>query len=410
MLELRTYQEELSVRMYDTLKRLGIVYLSAEVRTGKTATSLETCKKCGAKNVLFLTKKKAISSIEKDYKAFGFDNYFNITVINYESLHKMDGAFDLLVIDESHVNGAFPKPNKTSKLIKLKYSHLPMILLSGTPAVESSSQWFHQFWISLHSPFKSYGSFYKWANDFVDVFEVNFGNGYPSKNYSKARTEQVLNIIEPYLITFTQKDAGFETSVKENILYSQPLDRTKAIAKQLIKDRVVNGKDDVILADTPVKLMSKLHQIWNGTCIGESGNIIFIDDTKIDFIRNHFEGKKIALFYYFKAELELIKKEYGDNVTTDLEEFNITNKNIALQQSGLEGINLSKADYIVYYNFGFSGKNLIQSLDRMTTMNRKSNDVYFVFERGGMSEKVYKAVSQKKNYNIKLFSKDFLNG
>ena len=44
-----------------------------------------------------------------------------------------------------------------------------------------------------------------------------------------------------------------------------------------------------------------------------------------------------------------------DELTTDLEEFNTTNKSIALQiVSGREGINLSAAKYIVYYNIDFS--------------------------------------------------------
>ena len=40
--------------------------------------------------------------------------------------------------------------------------------MSGTPAVESYSQLYHQFYISAFSPFKDYTNFYKWANDFVD--------------------------------------------------------------------------------------------------------------------------------------------------------------------------------------------------------------------------------------------------
>ena len=63
---LRDYQIELSEKAVKILRLKNIVYLSMEVRTGKTLTSLNTAKLYGAKNVLFLTKKKAISSIEKD--------------------------------------------------------------------------------------------------------------------------------------------------------------------------------------------------------------------------------------------------------------------------------------------------------------------------------------------------------
>ena len=102
------------------LKEKKIVYLQFSVRVGKTATALETCRLYGAKKVLFLTKKKAISSIESDYKDFGFT--FDLTVINNESLQKItDNDFDLVIQDEAHSMGAFPKPSKRTKDFKLRF-------------------------------------------------------------------------------------------------------------------------------------------------------------------------------------------------------------------------------------------------------------------------------------------------
>jgi len=34
------------------------------------------------------------------------DSYFDLTIVNYESLHKIEGEFDLVVLDESHSMGA----------------------------------------------------------------------------------------------------------------------------------------------------------------------------------------------------------------------------------------------------------------------------------------------------------------
>jgi hypothetical protein len=65
-----------------------------EVRTGKTLIFL-AADKYGAKEVLLLTKKKAIASIQKDYEAL--QPGFNLYVTNYEAAHtltKLD--FDLL--------------------------------------------------------------------------------------------------------------------------------------------------------------------------------------------------------------------------------------------------------------------------------------------------------------------------
>ena len=50
----------------------SILYLAMEVRTGKTLTLLNIAEKAGATSVLFVTKKKAMSSIEKDYESRTF--------------------------------------------------------------------------------------------------------------------------------------------------------------------------------------------------------------------------------------------------------------------------------------------------------------------------------------------------
>jgi len=100
---LRDYQEDISKKANHILTSKGMVYLCMSVRTGKTLTSLETARLFGAKRVLFLTKKKAISSIESDYINFGYDNHFELFVHNDESMHKIDGKFDLVVHDEHHV-------------------------------------------------------------------------------------------------------------------------------------------------------------------------------------------------------------------------------------------------------------------------------------------------------------------
>jgi hypothetical protein len=407
IMELRQYQKEISVKANDILKELNIVYLSMEVRTGKTLTSLNIAKLHGSKNVLFLTKKKAIPSIKDDYIKFNFNKFFKLTVVNDESIHKVEDDFDLVIHDEHHRFGAFPKPNKTAKIFKDKYSKLPMIFLSGTPFPENYSQVYHQFWCSKHSPFNKYINFYKWAKDFVNITQVNFGFGLKNV-YSNGDYNKIKPIIDKYLITFTQKEAGFETKVNEKILYCEMKPIIKKLCDKLKKDLVIQGKEEIILADTGVKLQSKIHQLCSGTVKFESGKSTVIDYSKAEFINNYFKGKKIGVFYKFKEEFNALKHIFKDNLTDDLEEFNTTNKNIALQiVSGREGISLKNADYLVYYNIDFSAVSYWQSRDRLTTMERKENNIFWVFSKGGIEDKIYKSVQSKKDYNLRLFKKDY---
>ena len=404
-MKLRDYQIKLSTQASEILEHKKIVYLAMEVRTGKTLTALNIAKLYEAKNVLFLTKKKAISSIQWDFDNFGFD--FDLTIINDESLHLVNGDFDLIIHDEHHRFGAFPKPNKVAVLFKKRYSHLPMIFLSGTPTPESHSQWFNQFWVSDHSPFKKYVNFYKWAVDYVDIKQRNIGYAV-IKDYSTANETLIKRILQNYIITFTQAQAGFTTSVKEMVLECEMQPITKLIIDRLKKDLVVkNAEGQIILADTGVKLMQKVHQLSSGTCKFEDGTSKVIDNSKALFILDKFTGVKIAIFYKFKEEWNALKSVYGDNLTDSVEEFDNTDKCIALQiVSGREGISLKNAKYLVYYNIDFSATSYWQSRDRLTTMQRQENEVFWIFSKGGIENDIYKTVLKKKDYTLKIFKEN----
>ena len=408
-MELRKYQDEIANKATKILSECGFVYLSLEVRCGKTLTALETCKLYEAKKVLFITKIKAFSSIQGDYDNFGYK--FDITIINKESIHKvLTNDFDVVIIDEAHGLAAFPKASKYQKDIRKRFSKKPIIFLSGTATPESFSQWYHQLQVTDKSPFKQYTNFYKWANDYVNVIEQNLGYA-RVKVYKDGIESKILPQIQPYIITFTQAQAGFTSEVNEHILECPMEDITYDIIKRLKRDKIVQGKSGLILGDTGVKLMQKVHQLSSGTCKFEDGTSMVIDYSKAKFIKWKFENEKIAIFYKFKEELNALRQVYGaENLTEDLDEFNTTNKVIALQiVSGREGISLKNAKYLVYYNIDFSATSYWQSRDRLTTMERSSNDVYWIFSKGNNSieKNIYKSVMNKKNYTLSNFKKDY---
>ena len=406
-IKLRDYQEDISKKANHILTNKGLVYLCMSVRTGKTLTSLETARLFGAKKMLFLTKKKAISSIESDYINFGYDKHFELFVHNDESMHKIDGKFDLVVHDEHHRFGSFPKPSLGAKTFKKMFGHLPAIFLSGTPSPENYSQFYHQFWCSGYSPFKEV-NFYKWAANYVNIKMKHLGYA-QVKDYTDADLNKIMSVIKPYIITFTQEQAGFTSEIEEEILKVKMKDSTYEMCKRLRKDLVIEGKKQVILADTAVKLQQKLHQMYSGTIKFESGDSMVIDLSKAEFIYSRFENRKIGIFYKFVEELNALKTIFSDKLTTDLDEFNETGKSIALQiVSGREGISLKNADFLVFYNIDFSATSYWQARDRQTTIDRKFNKVYWIFSEGGIEEKIYKSVIKKKSYTTNHFKKDYL--
>jgi len=418
-MKFRNYQLEIIEMGTDILWKKGLVYLAMEVRTGKTLTALGICSESNATNVLFITKKRAIPSIQSDFEMLGKD--FRLTIINYESLHKVESPqtvsageipfqkFDIIICDEAHCLGAFAKYNKRSKQVKdlLARHQSALILLSGTPTPESFSQIYHQVWGHPQNPFSHYKNFYAWAKDYVNIKQKRIRGNWVN-DYSSGKEQKILDAMQPYMLSYTQKQAGWVSRIEEEVLTCSMSNMTHKICQRLRLDKVFKGREDVILADTGVKLMSKLHQLYSGTIILESGDHKIIDYSKAEFIAKKFWGDKIAIFYKFTSELEAIKEVFGkDNITQDVEEFDKTHKNIALQiVSGREGISLKEADFLVYYNIDFSATSYWQSRDRMSTKTRCDNKIYWIFSDGGIEEKIYKVVNSKKNYTLKHFTED----
>jgi hypothetical protein len=408
---LRDYQTDIANRAAEILKTSRFVYLAMEVRTGKTLTALEIASMLKAENVLFLTKKKAVSSIEMDYakKKRGY----KLEVINYESMHHVceDAFWDVIIADEAHCLGAFPKPSERAIALKNLISANPcrVILMSGTPTPESYSQMYHQLYGIPENPFRSYPNFYKFCDVHVKLKHKKV-NGYLIRDYSHG-FESIIDAVRPYMINYSQKDAGFNTVIEEDILFAQMKESTTRMIDRLKKELVIQGKSEVILGDTAVKLMSKLHQLYSGTIKFESGNSMVIDPFKAEFIKDRFAGKKIGIFYKFKEELEALKSVFKDDLTTDIGVFDDTSKSIALQiVSGREGISLRKADYLVYYNIDFSATSYWQSRDRMTTIDRLANKIFWIFSvtsngELGIESDIHDAVSKKMDYTVNHFKK-----
>jgi hypothetical protein len=408
-IELRDYQKSIVSKASEIINEHGFVYLAMEVRTGKTLTSLSICDNLpNVEHVLFLTKKKAISSITQD--ADKLCPSYALFVMNYESIHKLPQVkWDVIICDEAHSMGAFPKPSLRAMQVRdlVRDSNSRVILLSGTPTPESYSQMFHQVYGIGSNPFKKYSNFYRFADDYVNKTQKKI-NGMIVNDYSNGH-QTIIDAMLPYTIRWSQQDSGFVVKTTEEILRVDLEESTYKLISRLKKDLVISGKSEVILGDTPVKLMSKLHQLYSGTIKFESGKSMVVDLSKAKYIKERFKYRKIGIFYKFKEELNALQQVFGDSLTTELSVFEDTDKSIALQiVSGREGISLKKAECLVYYNIDFSATSYWQSRDRMTTKDRLENEVYWIFSNGGIEDLIHKAVSKKKDYTVSHFKRDLL--
>ena len=368
----RPYQIDIANKAADIIRKHGLVYLAMQVRTGKTATALLTAESLSQKKVLFVTKKKVIDGILADHKALNLS--FEIAVTNYEQLHNLQYLPDLIILDEAHCLGQYPKPANKVRILKKLCAGKPIIYLSGTPTPESYSQLFHQLHVSSFSPFKDYVNFYKWSADFVDI-RLKYFKGLKVNDYSNANQTKIKTMTDHLIIPFTQEQAGFKQDVIEEIVKIKMEPSTYYLADKLKKDRIFNGNNgNVVLADTGAALMSKLHQCYSGTVIDEKNEGLIFDRSKAYWIKDHFQGKKIAIFYKYKAEEIMLYLTFGYNkFTSDPKVFAESSDKWFLSQisSGREGINLSTAEALIMLNIDFSAVSYWLARARLQSKDRE---------------------------------------
>lgn len=412
MIELRPYQKEIVTEGIRILEEHKILYLALEVRTGKTLVALSICNYCDFKHVLFLTKKKAIASIQKDYDNLSPE--YRLTVTNYEQISKLNpNDYGLIIIDEAQNFGAFPKPSKRTLLAKKLCAGKPIIFLSGTPSPESYSQLYHQLSLSSFSPLLQWTNFYKFCHaGFVEVKQKRISASQTINDYSDCNGDLLWKHIKHLFIRFSQAEAGFEAAVDEIILDVEMLPETHKIYRSLENHKIysqysrVNGNEINATVNSGADLINKLAQISSGTLIFDhDGKGVIIDWSKATFIVSYFAGKKIAIFYRYKAELELLKS-FFPNWTDSPELFNAaTNLTFLGQvQSAREGVNLSTADALVMYNIDFSATSYFQARARIQSKERKgSAPLYWIFSEHGIERKIYQAVTNKKNFTYSYY-------
>lgn len=406
MLKVRDYQQQVADAACCILKEHNLVYLCLEMRVGKNVISALTCEQMGYNNVLFVSKKKALPGFQKDSSHFKP----TFTIVNYEQLHNVIGNFDAVIIDEAHNIGAYPKPSVRADMLKKLCKNLPIIYLSGTPSPETFSQLYHQFWVSSYSPFAKYSNFYKWFANYGIKRQIMV-NSMLVNDYKK--TIDFLQEIKHLMITFTQEEAGFESYVKETVIRLPMPEVVGKSISLLKKNKVLKTKAGyTIIADGPAVEMQKISQFCGGTIKVDDGSAITIDNSKCEYILNNFNTGKYAVFYQYIAEGALLNFMLLQKakVYTDAEQFQQAPAPayfLGQFQSIKEGVDLSTADAIINYNIGFSYTTYIQSRSRLQTKDRvKDANVYWLFFDGGIEEKIYKTVLNKKDFTAKHYEKD----
>ena len=392
------------------LREHGVVLLCAECRCGKTPMALTMAKQLGDK-ILFISKKKALGSIESDAKALGID----CVVINYESLHKCNFKPDLLICDEIHALSAYAKPSKAAKAVREFALKAKFVIgLSATPAIEASSQWFHIFWSTGNrGPFKLFGSFYRWFKEFGISEKIKIAGGIEVETYKNVRPE-VADHVTKYSVVVTQEDAGFLVAPKvvKHLIDAPDL---VFLGSKIKRDGIIEIEGKTVLAEGPAAKLQKMAMLCGGTLIDENEeSFVFDGQAKLDFLLTKLrKGRRYAIFTAYIRERDLIcdvLSGHGFRCGEDMDA--LKNGELDCFVGSLkrfsEGVNLAwlTDGCMILYSLNFSGTTFAQILNRQIRFDRvEPVNVQVLLIRGSIEEKVFAAVSGKQSFNEEFYRK-----
>ena len=395
-MELYEHQEELINQAKPILRKYKLVYIAAETRTGKTLAAIHLLKD-DFKKILVVTKKKAISSWNSDIKLSKVKNF---DVINYESIHKMDSKeYDVIVLDEAHSIGSYPKPSQRAKQLKEMAKDKSIVYLSATPSAETYSQIFHQLWVSSFTPFEE-KSFYQWYKNYGEDDSI-FINGMFIKQYKASHGEMIMDMVNHLIVTMTKEKANFDVFVNERIHQVEVNENYLNALDYFRNNRIITIDGNEIVAETSASALNKLHQLNGGTIKVNDKLSLIVSHHKVNYIKENLgNDEKIVILCNYIKERDLLLTRLA-NSTDEVEEF----KNGSFKyfighiKTFSEGVDFSYADSMVIYSLNFSATTYLQSKERLANKKRvKPIVVHYLFTKGGIDEYIYQAVSNKMNF------------
>lgn len=325
---------------------------------------------------------------------------FDAELVNY---HKADRIkvkdYQVVILDEAHVYlSAYPKRGKIWKTVKPLTEGKFIIFVSATPSAQSYAKLFNQLALSSWGPWSRFKDFYAWHREYGKK-EIKYVAGRTINIYDKVDKERIQREVSPYLINLTRQDIGFSQEPVDQVHFVELEEQTKEWYRQLEKNSLLMLSNDIqIVADTPMALLTKLHQIEGGTIKQEESSYTLVNREKIDYILNTFgDSESLVIFYNYKQEEKKLKSVFK--------------KATILQGSSYaEGVDLSAYDTLVVYSMNFSTSKYVQRRARQANIKReKPIVVHFLCVKGAISDQVYKVVKDnKQNFVDRLYKRGLL--
>lgn len=324
-----------------------------------------------------------------------------IGVINYDLIFRRPDFLKMndftLMLDESSL--IQNELAKRSKFI-LKMQPKNVILLSGTPV----SGKYEHLWSQIHLLGWNISKELYW-NTYINSEWRDYGGGFLQREViGYKNVERLKDKLKAHGSVFMKTDEVFD--LPEQVWTDMKIPATKEYLK-FKKDKVLYLPDGTeMVGDTVLTQMLYERELCG-----------IYSKEKMEAFRDIFgsTNERLIVFYNFNIELDALEKEAVaanrpisrvNGNQRDLEAYEHVESSITFiqYQAGAKGLNLQKANRIIYFTPPLSVENWMQSQKRIHRIGQKKTCFYYkMVVQGSVEQRIYKALQEGVDYTDALF-------
>lgn len=415
--ELFDFQQRI---LNDTEEKNRVAYY-LDMGLGKTFVGSEKVRMLGAKVNIVVCQKSKITDWVEHFRSYYDMDVFDLTdpsqfdefttfsefarvpkvgIINYDLIFRRQNLRNLrnftLMLDESSM--IQNESAKRTKFIIQKLRPSNVVLLSGTPTGGK----YEKLWSQLRLLGWNISKNQYWEN-YIRYY-IDDSVGFPMKiPIGYKNIEQLKVKLREYGAVFLKSDEILD--LPDQIFQTINVETISAY-KTFVSKRIVKIEGHELVGDTTFnKLLYARHLCGH------------FNKKKLDAFRTLIQScdDRLIVFYNFKDELnELLRicEDEGRPVSTvngdgrDLTEYESCDNSVTLiqYQAGAMGLNLQKANRIVYFTPPLSSELFEQSKKRTHRIGQRSTCFYYLLMcRGSVEERIYSMLEMRKDYTDRLF-------
>lgn len=340
---------------------------------------------------------------KKDMQTFiTYPIYKCIGIINYELAYRREELrklkdFTMMLDESSMIKNETAK--RTKFILSLKPSHT--ILLSGTPTDGKYEFLYSQLRLLGWKITKT-----AYYNRYIKTELRSYGGptfrvvtGYKNVSELKAKLKE-------YGAVFAKAEEVIKLPEKKFI---KEYSTVSSDYKKFMKDRIIKIDDKELTGDSTLSKRLYARMLCSAYSKDKISRLIDLVNSTSD---------RVIIFYNFNTELEALKKAVSDRPISivngqvkDLKAYENNDNSVTLiqYQAGAMGLNLQKANRIIYFSLPERSELFEQSKARICRIGQEKQCYYHIMMCcKSVEEKIYDCLLMRKDYTDELFRKEFI--